>query len=49
MTDTLYTHSVDKIKAPQTLLDKSLCRMRSVNSVSEVIVMKKSKRKITLR
>lgn len=46
MKDTLYTRSVDKIKAPQTMLDKSLCRMRSVNSESEVIVMKKSKRKI---
>lgn len=46
MRDNLYTHSVEKIKAPQTLLDKSISRMRSFNSESEVIVMKKPKRKI---
>lgn len=46
MKDTLYTHSVDKIKAPQNLLDKSLSKMRSFNNESEVIIVKSPKRKI---
>lgn len=46
MKDNLYTHSIDKIKAPSKLLNKSLCRMRSFNNKSEVTVMKHPKRKI---
>ncbi len=46
MKDNLYTHSIDKIKAPENLLDKSLYRMRSADCESEVIVMKNPKRKI---
>lgn len=45
MKDNLYTHWIDKIKAPENLLDKSLCRMRSADSESEVIVMRNLKRK----
>ena len=45
MKDNLYTHWIDKIKAPENLLDKSLCRMRSADSESEVIVMRNPKRK----
>lgn len=46
MKDNLYTHSIDKIKAPENLLESTVSRMRSADSESEVIVMKKSKRKI---
>ncbi len=46
MKDNLYTQSIDNIKAPYSLVDKSLNRMRSADNESEVIVLKNPKRKI---